>query len=388
MFIQAMVINLTPLLFVPLRSQFGLTFEQIGRLVLINCATQVVIDLIFAAGAGRVCVKPLLVAANFSAAIGLVLFAWAPFFLEQPYTGLVVGTVLFSVGCGLMEVLLSPLVQAIPSARKVADMALLHAFAPIGKVVVIVATSLVFHWVGIAAWPWITAAWALVPLANMLAFAALRLPPLAEAEADAALRAGAGARRFSLRRGTTLGVVLLTVLLAGAVEVTLAQWASAYVQTCLGFSPLIADLTGLGLFGLGVIAGRLWLGLRAQPGDVRRLLRVSGWGVLAACVAMGVCPWPSVSLAACALAGLAVSLLWPGVLTLATGRFPLAGAALFGALAAAGDAGAGALSWVAGWLADGTQGGLRMAFLLVGACVLGLLALLTWLERLPAERPA
>jgi fucose permease len=292
---------------------------------------------------------------------------------------------LFSVGCGLLEVLLSPLVQAVPSRRKEADMSLLHAFAPIGKVVVILGTSLALHWGGVAMWPWVTAAWALVPLANTLAFAGLRLPPIGAGQRVPAAEQGAAAtaaKRASawVRQIRSVGLLLVAMLLAGAVEMTLAQWASAYVQTSLGYTPLVADLAGLGLFGVGVIAGRLWFGLREMQADLRDLLRRSAWAALLVCAMMGLCPWPSVALGACVLAGLAVSLLWPGLLSMASTRFPVGGPALFGALAAAGDAGAGLMSWSAGLLADGAPGGLRLSFLVLAGCALALIVVISQLR--------
>lgn len=373
MFVQAMVINLTPLLFIPLRDEFGLTFEQIGRLVLINFITQMVVDLACAA-APRLPVKALVVFANLAAALGLVLFAVAPFRFARPYDGLVAGTVLFSVGCGLLEVLLSPLIHAVPSERKHADMALLHAFYPIGKVVVIVVTGVALHFGGVAWWPWIAAAWAVVPLANTAAFATLRLPPLEAGEARQRLRVLAG--------GAPLYLLLAFMLLAGAVEVTLAQWTSAYVQTALGYSKLVADLVGFGLFGAGMIAGRLWFGLREGHFDVERVLRAGAVASIAVCLLLALSPWPVVALVGCVAAGAAVSMLWPGTLSLAGARFPLAGAGLFAALAAAGDAGAGVMPWLAGLIADVAGGGLRTAFLATaGSPALLWLGLRAWRRR-------
>ncbi len=368
MFVQAMVINLAPLLFIPLRERFGLSFEQIGRLVLINFMVQMAVDLACAA-VPRLPVKALVVVANLAAAAGLVIFAWAPFYLDHPYAGLVAGTVVFSAGCGLLEVLLSPLVHALPSERKHADMALLHAFYPIGKVVVIVVTGLVLGLGGATVWPWVASAWALVPLGNAVAFAALRLPTLEAGESGQTLRGLA-------RSGSFYGL-LAAMALAGAVEVTLAQWASVYAQTVLGYSKLTADLAGFGLFGVGMIAGRLWFGLREGRIDLRRVLRASAAASVAVCVALALIPWPGAALAACVAGGAAVSMLWPGTISLAGVRFPLAGAGLFAALAAAGDAGAGLMPWLAGWIADTSGGGLRTAFLVTATCP----ALLWWMGR-------
>ena len=372
MFVQAMVINLTPLLFIPLREEFGLTFEQIGRLVLINFITQMLVDLACAA-APRLPVKPLVVGANVAAVLGLLLFAWATFHLAAPYPGLVFGTVLFSIGCGLLEVLLSPLINAVPSARKSADMALLHAFYPVGKVVVIVVTGLLLGLGHIAWWPWIVAAWALVPLANTLAFATLRLPALDAGDAYHTLGA--------LGRGRLFYLLLAAMVLAGATEVTLAQWTSAYVQTALGFPKIVADLVGFGLFGLGMIGGRLWFGLREGHIDLPRVLRWSAWGSTAVCLVLALSPWPGVALGACVAAGAAVSMLWPATLSLSALRFPLAGAALYAALAAAGDAGAGLMPWAAGIVADAGDGDLRRAFLVLALCPVALLVVLRFEAR-------
>ena len=163
MFVQAMVVNLTPLLFVTLAGQFGLSFEQVGRLVLINFATQMITDAVAAGVVDRVSAKLLATLANGFAAVGLWVFALAPFRVEDPYLGLVAGTIVFSIGCGLLEVIISPIVERTPSERKAAGMALLHAFYPIGKVVVTLVTGLLFLLVGVERWPALMLAWSWCP---------------------------------------------------------------------------------------------------------------------------------------------------------------------------------------------------------------------------------
>lgn len=344
MFIQAMVINLTPLLFIPLKEQLGLSYEQVGRLVLVNFLTQMAVDLICTVLADRVNVKPLTVAANLLAGLGLFLFALTPARMDEPYHGLMLGTVVFSIGCGLLEVLLSPIINAVPATHKASQMALMHAFYPIGKVVVIVMTALALHVFGTEQWPRVMLAWTVFPLLNTVGFLLVRLPPISPPEHREPLRA--------LVRQPAYLYVLAAMMMAGATELTIAQWTSAFAEKGLGCSKLVADLLGFCLFGVGMIVGRLWFGLRGERHDLRRLM-VRGAALSALMyLVISLAPWPALALVACAPAGLFVSMLWPGTLSLAAARHTRAGASMFALLAAAGDGGAAFMPWAVGIIAD------------------------------------
>jgi fucose permease len=348
MFIQAMVINIMPLLFIPLREQFGLSFEQIGRLVLVNFATQMVVDLVCTALADRVHPRPLIIAANALSAIGLWVFAFSPFVLSHPYSGLMAGTVIFSVGCGLLEVLLSPLINAIPSENKSASMAALHAYYPIGNVAVIVVTGAALYILGLHAWPWIMALWSVVPVLNTVAFAIVALPPLADP-----------ARRQTLRSivlGRPIYLLLATMVLAGAIEMTIAQWTSAYVETALGYSKVVADLVGFLLFGIGMVIGRLWFVWKGTHANLSRVMWISAVLSGVTCLAMALLPSPLLALLSTGLSGIFVSMLWPGTISLTAARFPLAGASVFALLSAAGDGGGAIMPWLVGLIADHVAG--------------------------------
>jgi fucose permease len=347
MFVQAMAVNLTPLLFVTLQAQFGLSFEQVGRLVLINFATQLLVDIGCIPIVDRVGAKPLVIAGNALAAIGLWTFALAPFWLDAPYLGLMLGTVVFSTGSGLLEVVVSPIVERTPGERKAAGMALLHAFYPIGKVVVTLVTGLLFFALGTGRWPWLVLAWSLVPTVTALTFVGLRLPPMFEV--------GRRARVRDLLRARATWIALLAIALAGASELAVAQWASAFAERGLGVGKLTADLLGLGSFGVGMAVGRLWFGLRRATFDLLPLMRLGALGAAAACLTMAFAGAAWVSLTAIAFAGLSVSLLWPGVVSLTAARFPTAGASLFALLAAGGASGAGSMPWLVGVAADRFQ---------------------------------
>lgn len=348
MFVQALVINLIPLLFIPLRQEFGLSFEQVGRLILINFFTQLLVDLACCGLTDRAPIKPLLVLANLLAGIGLWIFAGAAWLLTTPYSGLIVGTIVFSAGCGLLEVLLSPVINALPSEQKSADMAFLHAFYPMGKVAVISLTALAFTLCGTRHWPWIMLAWSLFPFINTLAFTRVTLPPFIREEHRQRLR--------DLCRRPAYWLILIAMVLAGATELTLAQWSSAYVQAGLGYSKFIADMLGFGLFGVGMIVGRLWFGWRGHQDHLHATLLLSATFSALACLIMALCPIGWIALTACAASGLFISMLWPGTVSLAADRFPRAGTSMFALLAAAGDAGAAIVPWGFGWIADRATG--------------------------------
>ena len=344
MFIQAMVINLAPLLFIPLRNELGLSFEQLGRLILINFLTQMTVDLLCTVLADRVSARLLTVLANLFAALGLVWFAVGSRSTDHAYAHLLAGTVVFSIGCGLLEVLLSPIVNAVPTERKAGSMALLHAFYPIGKVAVILITGLALYRVGVEHWRGLMLLWAVVPLLNTLGFLAVRLPPLAEPERRQRLRELVGVPAYVL--------AVIAMVFAGATEVTLAQWTSAYAERALGFSKVVADVVGFGLFGLGMVVGRVWFGLRGEGHHLRGWMQTGCWGSAASCLVIALAPWPGVALGAGLLAGFFVSMLWPGVLSLSAASFPLAGASMFALLAAGGDLGCGIMPWLMGVMAD------------------------------------
>ncbi len=385
MFVQAMVINLTPLFFVQLHGQFGLTWEQLGRLVLLNFLTQLLVDLAGGWLVARFGLRPLCVLAHAAAVVGLLVYAVAP--LAGGYATLVVGTIIFSAGCGLLEVLLSPILDAVPSTRKAGDMALLHAFYPLGKLAVIIGTGLALWLSGPAAWPWVVAAWAVLPAIGMGLFATVDLPTLPSPAPG--WRIGSMVRTPEFRR------VLMAMALAGASEVAIAQWTSAFAQRGLGCTPAVADLVGFGLFAVGMAVGRLWYGLRGGGQGLANWLIAGGAASAVVYLVAALSPWPVLALAACASAGFAVSMLWPMTLSLSAARWPSGGAVLFATLAAAGDGGAALGPWLVGITADAASSaaawwqwlpgvpasadvtGLRVG-LLAGAIAPFLLVLVAW----------
>ncbi|MFG1965610.1 MFS transporter [Nonomuraea sp. NPDC049028] len=344
---QAIVNNLAPLLFIVFQTRYQVPYEMLGRLVLLNFATQLVTDLIAVKVVDRTGYRvPLALAHVFSVA-GLVLLAVAPSALPSPYTGLAVAVVIYGIGGGLLEVLVSPVVDALPAPaeHRAARMSLLHSFYCWGQVAVVLGTTLVLAWIGDAAWQALPLLWALVPLAGLVLFLRVPLPATVPEEH----RTGLGA----LLRTPFFAAALLLMLCAGAAELTMSQWSSLFAEQGLGVAKVWGDLAGPCLFavlmGLGRIAYGLW-GSR-----IPLLPAVIACGVLAtACyLTAALARDPVLSLVGCAVCGLAVSLMWPGTFSLTAARFPLGGTAMFGVLAMFGDAGAAAGPWLAGAVAQG-----------------------------------
>ncbi|MBB2911313.1 fucose permease [Streptosporangium becharense] len=343
---QAIVNNLAPLLFIVFQTRYQVPVEMLGRLVLLNFATQLVTDIVAVRFVDRIGYRIPLVLAHVLSVLGLALLSAAPAILPSPYLGLCVAVVIYAVGGGLLEVLVSPVVDALPSPQegKAAAMSLLHSFYCWGQVAVVAGSTLLLAWIGQDAWQVLPLVWAAVPLVNMVAFLRVPLPATVPDEHRTTLRALFTAPAF------VAAVVLM--LGAGAAELTMSQWSSLFAEEGLGVSKVWGDLAGPCLFAVLMGVGRFAYGMWGER--IPLAPTMAACGTLATVCYLVVClsANPVVSLVGCAVCGLAVSLLWPGTFSLAAARFPFGGAAMFGVLAVFGDAGGAIGPWVAGAVAD------------------------------------
>lgn len=348
---QAIVNNLAPLLFIVFQTRYQVPYEMLGRLVLLNFITQLLTDLVAVKVVDRTGYRVPLVLAHVFCVAGLVLLAVAPAVLPSPYLGLSAAIVVYAIGGGLLEVLVSPVVDALPSPKegKAAAMSLLHSFYCWGQVAVVLGTTLVLAQVGQERWQLLPLLWAVIPLVNLAVFLRVPLPSTVPDEHRTPLTALFRARAFL--------ATLVLMFCAGASELTMSQWSSLFAEQGLGLPKVLGDIAGPCLFAVLMGLGRFAYGLWGR--DVPLLPAMVGCGVLAAScyLVTALSTEPVWSLAGCAVCGLAVSLLWPGTFSLATHRFPFGGAAMFGMLAVFGDAGAAAGPWVAGAVADVTTAG-------------------------------
>ena len=343
--IQAAVVNLTPILFIPLREQFGLSYQQLGTLIFANFITQVICDFAFGPLVDRYGFRPFITAAQAVAALGFTLFALSPLLLEDPYPGFLAATVIFSGSGGLQELLLSPIVNTLPiegdANAKAKAMTILHSFYAWGQVAVVLLTTLFIYWLGAESWPWILMGWTALPLVNLFLFSRVPLgTPVPEGSQRTGVRTLFTSRFFV--------VSLTAVVMGAAAEVCMSQWTSAFMERAMGLPKVMGDTIGVCLFAAMLGLGRLLHGIFGDRMDLDRVMLL-GFSLCFVCyLVVGLSGIPLLSLLACALCGLGASLLWPGTLVLADRRFPAAGAMMFAILAGAGDIGCSVAPWLMG----------------------------------------
>lgn len=328
---MAVTCNLSPLLFLTLRSLYGISYSLLGLLVLVNFVTQLAVDLAFSFFSHRFPIERSVRLTPVLAAVGLVLYAAAPIlFPNAVYFGLLVGTVIFSASSGLAEVLISPTIAAIPAKNPDREMSKLHSVYAWGSVFMVLFSTLYLFVCGHGAWQWLVLIVMSVPLVAALLFWGTEIPLMSTPER------ASGAFALLKNRGFLLSV--LAIFLGGAAECTMSQWASGYLEGALGLDKLWGDVLGVAMFALMLGVGRT---LYAKCGrNIARVLFLGSIGASACYLVAALTPVPILGLVACALTGLCTSMLWPGSLIVASDRFPTGGVFMFAMMAAGGDLGA------------------------------------------------
>jgi fucose permease len=346
---QAIVNNLAPLLFVVFQNEFAISFEKIGRLILMNFATQILVDLFAVRYADKIGHRRLAVVAHGFCAVGLASMGILPRILPDAYSGLVLAAMLYAVGGGLIEVLISPMVEALPGDAKASAMSLLHSFYCWGQMAVVLITTLLLWALGSGVWPFVCALWALVPFFNLFLFTRVPLaPPLAEGMRQTRLR--------DLLKSRAFIIALVLMMCAGASELTMSQWSSLFAEKGLGVSKVVGDLLGPCLFAVLMGLGRMLYGLFGERINLSRAMLFSG-ALCIACYSLTIFGGhPALSLVGCAVCGLSVALMWPGTLSMTAAKYPAGGTAMFGMMAVFGDLGASVGPWLAGLASDLAQG--------------------------------
>lgn len=373
--VQATVNSFAPLLFLTFQSQFGLPLSQVTLLIAVNFLIQLAVDGASVFVVDRIGYRTAALAAHLCAALGFLMLATLPFLLPDAFAGLLIAVAFYAVGGGLLEVIVSPVVEACPSEHKAKTMSMLHSFYCWGSAGVVVLSTLFLAVFGAGSWRILAALWALLPLGNGLFFLKVPLAPLvAEGESGMSLRELLTSRLFWL--------LMLMMLCAGASEHAASQWASAFVEQGLGLPKALGDLTGPTLFSLLMGLSRLLYGKHGEKIDLNRATSFSAILCVAAFLLIGLTKSPLAGLAGVGLCGFSVGIFWPGTFSGAAAALPGGGTALFALMALAGDLGCSCGPALAGAVAEACGNELRFGFL-CGALfpALMLLGSLTLLRR-------
>lgn len=329
-FVQAIINNFLPLLFLTLQNTFSLSYDKISLLIVINFGIQLCVDLLSAYFIDKIGYRVSVVGAHIFATIGLAGLSVFPFIMN-PYAGIILSIVIYALGSGLIEVIISPLVEACPSDSKAGAMSLLHSFYSWGQMSVVLLSTLFFKVAGIDNWRILALIWACIPLINGVYFSFVPIPTI--------LSENKGMGIKNLLKTKLFYVAGLIMLCAGASELAMSQWASAFAESGLGVSKTVGDLLGPCLFAVFMGAARLLYSKLSDKIPLTTVMAASAALCIVSYLVAGLSPVPIVSLLACGLCGLSVGVMWPGTFSLAAEKIPTGGTAMFALLALFGDLG-------------------------------------------------
>lgn len=370
--VQAVVNNFVPLLFLTFQRNYGIPLSQITLLVTFNFGVQLLVDLLSVGFVDRIGYRVSMVIAHILSAAGLLLLTVLPELLPSPFAGILIAVMIYAIGGGLLEVLVSPVVEACPSENKEKAMSMLHSFYCWGHVGVVLLSTLFFRAFGIENWKILAFIWALIPLYNAFAFTRVPIASLME-------EGEKGLRIRDLFGIPIFWILLIMMVCAGASEQAVSQWASTFAEQGLGISKTAGDLAGPMAFAILMGAARAFYGKYGDRIRLDRFMIYSSVLCILSYLGISFLPVPQLSLLCCALCGLSVGIMWPGTFSKASAALPKGGTAMFALLALGGDLGCsggptvvGAVSSVFG---DNLKTGILAAVLFPVLLLLGILLL-------------
>ena len=343
--VQAVVNNFVPLLFVMFQDSYQIPLSKITLLITVNFVFQLVIDILSAGFIDKIGYKTSVIIAHFCAAAGLISLTVLPEIFGDPFVGILVSVMIYAVGGGLLEVLLSPIVEACPTANKEKAMSLLHSFYCWGHMGVVLLSTVFFSVFGISNWKVLALIWALIPVINGIVFFTAPIYSLQEE----------GEKGLSLKELLSKGVFWVMILLmvcSGASEQAVSQWASTFAEQGLGVSKTIGDLAGPMAFAFMMGLSRLFYGKYGDRIDLDKFMSGSTVLCLVSYLCISFAPFPVLSLAGCAVCGFSVGILWPGSFSKAAAAIKGGGTAMFAFLALAGDLGCSSGPTLAGFVSS------------------------------------
>lgn len=354
--VQAIVNNFLPLLFVTFQKTYSIPLTQITLLITLNFGIQLVIDMLSAGFVDKIGYRASAIIAHVCSAAGLVLLTVLPEAFPDPFAGILIAVFIYAIGGGLIEVLISPILEACPTDNKEKAMSLLHSFYCWGHVGVVLISTLFFTLFGIENWKILAVCWAVVPAVNIILFAKAPIYSLHE-EGETGLTL----KQLFTRK--IFWVMMLMMLCAGASEQAVSQWASTFAEQGLGVSKTIGDLAGPMSFAALMGLSRLLYGKFGDKLDLDKFMKMSCLLCIAAYLCISLVPLPAVGLVGCAVCGFSVGIMWPGTFSKASAAVKGGGTALFAMLALAGDVGCSGGPTLAGFISGCFNGELRAGIL-------------------------
>ena len=366
--VQAIVNNFIPLLFLTFQNTYHIPLDKITLLVTFNFGVQLLTDLLASKYVDKIGYRISIVMAHIFSALGLILLTILPQFMD-PFLGILIAVMIYAIGGGLLEVLVSPIMESCPTDNKESAMSLLHSFYCWGHVGVVLLSTMFFYFVGIQHWKILACIWSLLPMVNALFFLKTPIAPLLDD----------GKETIPLKElflSKTFWVLILMMLCAGASEHSIAQWASTFAEAGLGISKTAGDLAGPMTFAILMGTTRALYGKFADKIDLKKFMLASSILCVISYLLTGLTSNPILSLIGCALTGLSVGIMWPGTFSTAAASLRAGGTTLFALLALAGDLGCSAGPTLVGFVSNATTGQLQTGILaavvfpvLLGICI-------------------
>lgn len=349
---QAIAANFAPLLFLKFHKDYGISLGNIALISTVFFFTQLLVDLFCAKFVDRIGYRFSIVVSEVLSALGLVGLAFLPELLSDAFAGILISVTIYAMGCGLIEVLVSPIIEACPFENKEATMSFLHSFYCWGTVGTIVISTLFFKIFGMDSWKWLAVIWALIPAYNIFNFATCPIVPIVEE--------GQGIGIRKLFKIPLFWASICLMVCAGASELAMAQWASAYAEAALGLSKTIGDLLGPCMFAVTMGINRIIFGKYGEKMNLVKYMTASGLLCVICYLMASLSSNPVIGLIGCVLCGFSVAIMWPGTISISSKKFPKGGTAMFAFLAMAGDLGGGVSPAIVGRITQYADDNIRI----------------------------
>ena len=370
--VQAIVNSFVPLLFVTFQETYNIPLAQITLLITVNFVVQLLVDMLSAGFIDKIGYRASVILAHIFAAAGLALLTILPEVLPDSFVGILIAVFVYAIGGGLIEVLISPIIEACPTDNKESAMSLLHSFYCWGCTGVVLISTIFFTIFGISNWKILTLLWTILPIANMLLFTKVPIYSLQE-EGEKGMNLG------ELFREKMFWILMLMMVCSGAAEQSVSQWASTFAEKGLGITKSVGDLVGPMLFSILMGLSRLLYGKYGEKWNLDRFMKFSCVLCIVSYLCISFIPVPMVELLGCGLCGFSVGILWPGTFSKAAAALRRGGTLLFAMLALAGDLGCSGGPTLVGFVSSGLGDNLRLGIfagiifpiLLLGSLMLG-----------------